>query len=125
MHYKHISKRKRFLQSFEKGGLFPETSSCNTADQNAIISVTSSPAVRREPVSSSASCNTHDAFENAAQYHTTNSFALISLLLETFGLSKTEIELILTDDIKNTIPFEISMKSLQENYVHFKKLHLH
>ena len=104
-----------------KGWFIPsETPVYDTADQNAITSVTSSPAAVTEPVSSSPCCNTHGAFENASQYHTINSFALISLLLETFELSKTEIELILTDDVKGAKPFEMCMKSLQENYVHFK-----
>ena len=50
-----------------KGWFIPsETSVYDTADQNAITSVTSSPAVVTEPVSSSPCCNTHGAFENAS-----------------------------------------------------------
>ena len=44
-------------------------------------------------------------------------------MYETFGLAIIEIEHILTEDIKNSKPFELCMKSLQQNDVNFKKLH--
>ena len=65
----------------------------------------------------------HDAFKNSDEYHTTNSYASISLMFKTLGLNQIEIDQILTDDVKTSKPFELCMKSLQQNYDTFKKLY--
>ena len=44
-------------------------------------------------------------------------------MFKTFGLTQTEIDQILTDDVKTSKPFELCMKSLQQNYDTFKKLY--
>ena len=67
--------------------------------------------------------NTHEVIDNVNEYHSTNSFGLIILMLESFGLTRPLIEQILTDDVKSSKPFESCMKSLQENYSIFEKLH--
>ena len=64
-----------------------------------------------------------DVFKNSDEYHTTNSYALISFMFKTFGLTQIEIDQILTDDVKTSKPVELCMKSLQQNYDTFKKLY--
>ena len=67
--------------------------------------------------------NTHEVLDNVKEYHATNSFGLITLMLESFGLTRPHIDQILTEDVKSSKPFENCMKSLQENYTFYEKLH--
>ena len=67
--------------------------------------------------------NTQNRLENTDLYHSTNSYSLIILMFKKLGLTSSEIENILTEDIKKSKPFELCMKSLQQNYENYRKLY--